>query len=31
MSTPVQMMPSQPSKKPAPKVQKEDAMLLQRK
>jgi len=30
MSTPVQMMPPQPSKKPAAPVQKEDAMLLQK-
>jgi benzoyl-CoA reductase subunit B len=30
MSTPIQMMPPQPSKKPVPSVQKEDAMLLQK-
>jgi len=30
MSTPIQMTPPQPSKKPAPTVQKEDAMWLQK-
>ena len=30
MSTPIQMTPPQPSKKPVPKIQKEDAMWLQK-
>src|SRR3990172_1289414 len=30
MSTPIQMTPPQPSKKPVPQVQKEDAMNLQK-
>src|SRR3990167_2080502 len=30
MTTPIQMTPPQPSKKPVPKVQKEDAMWLQK-